>query len=119
MKTRRSSRKLKEIEETVDRSPQIVKKVAKGTKRGKTPDIVDSEDNVEEDSNNKIGGEEDDAPEILTAHDNDILRLKQLHEELSLKPKTKRRKREIIPKIDTPAGYLVFSVSRVSQFFRT
>lgn len=99
VKTRRSSRKLKVAEESVEIPQKKSKKI------NKTEDIEQVEPERIENTPNETGND-DEAPELVTAQDNDILKLKKLHEEISLRPKTKKRKREILPKIDTPEGII-------------
>jgi hypothetical protein len=53
---------------------------------------------------NKEVAEDEDVPEIVTAEDSDILRLKKLHEESTIKPKSKKRKRDVTAKVETPQG---------------
>jgi hypothetical protein len=55
--------------------------------------------------------DDDDVPEIVTADDSDILRLKRLHEESTMKPKSKKRRRDVSAKVETPQGESVHHTS--------
>lgn len=100
VRTRRSLRNnplLDEGEATVV-APTVIKEKAH---KGKTKVIKNVED------------EGEDIPEVITADHNDILRLKRLHEEISIKPKIKKRKREA-SKVETPQGLLSSSLNLFS-----